>query len=106
MKTGVALGAPSGAFVEALNHWYVAPAPPSPAVTSRSTSPPSHEGLELTKVGIVGVGLTVIATVPAGDGQPFSKMINVYVPELAGVALAMNGFCSVELKPFGPSHWY
>src|SRR4051794_15636924 len=51
----------------------------------------------------------VMATlvVPAAEEvQPFAVAVTEYVPAAAVVALAMVGFCSAEVKPFGPVHEY
>jgi hypothetical protein len=46
--------------------------------------------------------VTVTFTVMVGPGHPATVANKVYVPELDGVALAMLGFCTLELKPLGP----
>ena len=50
-------------------------------------------------VGVAGVGLTTTFVEPAADVQPFTVIVTEYVP--ASVAV---GFCSAEVKPFGPVH--
>ena len=49
------------------------------------------------------VMLTVVVAVVV---QPLVVAATVYVPLARVVALLMVGFCSVELKPFGPVHEY
>jgi len=44
--------------------------------------------------------------VPATEVQPFALAVTEYVPVAALVALAMVGFCSAEVNPFGPVHEY
>ena len=50
----------------------------------------------------VGTGLTVAAVEPAAEVQPLEVTVKLYVPVAAVVAFAIDGFCSVELKPLGP----
>jgi hypothetical protein len=50
----------------------------------------------------VGRALTVAVVVPAAELQPFTVTITLYVPDAAGVALGIEGFCVEELKPLGP----
>ena len=57
-------------------------------------------------VGVAGVALTTTPVVPAAEVQPLTVMVTEYVPASAVVALARVGFCSAELKPFGPLHAY
>ena len=65
---------------------------------------PSQYGPVLEAVGAVGIGLTVTVVVPATEVQPLTVAVTEYVPDIAVVALAMVGFCRVEVKPFGPVH--
>jgi hypothetical protein len=44
--------------------------------------------------------------VPAAEVQPLTVTVTEYVPASAVVALARVGFCSAEVKPFGPVHEY
>src|SRR3954467_10151100 len=44
--------------------------------------------------------------VPAAEVQPETVIVTEYVPASAAVALARVGFCSAEVKPFGPVHAY
>ena len=61
----------------------------------------------VTPVGAVMAGaarlaLTVTLVVPAAELQLPTVTMTEYVPLLAVVALAIVGFCNVELKLFGP----
>src|SRR6185369_11088013 len=38
--------------------------------------------------------------------QPLTVIVTEYVPASASVALERVGFCSAEVKPFGPVHAY
>src|SRR5438034_11630104 len=67
---------------------------------------PSQYGPPLVAVGAAGVALTTTFVVPAADVQPFTVTVIEYVPASAVVALARVGFCSDEVKPFGPVHAY
>ena len=42
--------------------------------------------------------------VPAAEVQPSTVTVTEYVPKSAAVAFARVGFCSDEVKPFGPVH--
>ena len=53
-------------------------------------------------VGVAGVALTVAVVVPAADVQPETVTVTEYVPVAAVVALAIDGFWSADVKPFGP----
>jgi len=53
-------------------------------------------------VGVAGVGLTMTLVEPAADGQPLTVTVTEYVPASAIVTLPTVGFCSAEVKPFGP----
>src|SRR3954452_4477197 len=44
--------------------------------------------------------------VPAAELQPLTVTVTAYVPKSAAVALARVGFCSAEVKPFGPVQAY
>src|SRR5881398_2021285 len=82
-------------------HEYVAP--PTNAVESEIVAP-SQYGPPFDAVGVAGVALTTTFVVPAAEGQPLTVMVTEYVPASAVVALARVGFCSAEVKPFGPVH--
>jgi len=56
----------------------------------------------LPAVGAAGIALTVTLTVPAGLAQPLTVAITLYKPVAAVVALAIVGFCNVDVNPFGP----
>src|SRR4029078_4750573 len=44
--------------------------------------------------------------VPAAEVQPFTVTVTEYVPASAVVVFARVGFCSAEVKLFGPVHAY
>ena len=80
---------------------YVAPA--TNGVESEIVAP-SQYGPPLLAVGVAGVGLTTTFVVPAAEVQPLTVTVTEYVPASAVVALERVGFCSAEVKPFGPVH--
>ena len=57
-------------------------------------------------VGVAGIGLTTTEVVPAAEVQLLTVIVTEYVPASAVVAFARVGFCSAEVKPFGPVHAY
>src|SRR5947207_3336234 len=67
---------------------------------------PSQYGPVLLAVGVAGIVFTTTLVVPAALGQPLTVMVTEYVPASAVVALVRVGFCSAEVKPFGPVHAY
>jgi hypothetical protein len=67
---------------------------------------PSQYGPPLVAVGVAGAGLMTTFVVPAADVQPLTVIVTEYVPASAVVALARVGFCSEDVKPFGPVHEY
>jgi hypothetical protein len=67
---------------------------------------PSQYGPPFDAVGVAGIGLTKTLVEPAADVQPFTVTVTEYVPASATVALERVGFCSAEVKPFGPVHEY
>lgn len=50
----------------------------------------------------VGSGRTDADVVAAPDVHALTVTVTLYVPEAAGVALAMDGFWSEEVNPLGP----
>src|SRR3954452_24928189 len=83
---------------------YVAPA--TTGVESAIVAP-SQYGPPFDAVGVAGIGLTMTLVVPAAaEGQPLTVIVTEYVPASASVAFARVGFCSAEVKPFGPVHEY
>src|SRR3954464_3113656 len=84
-------------------HAYVAPL--TNGVESAIVAP-SQYGPPLLAVGVAGVGLTTTFVVPAAEVQPFTVMVTEYVPASVVVALLRVGFCSADVKPFGPVHEY
>src|SRR3954453_3991343 len=67
---------------------------------------PSQYGPPFDAVGVVGTALTTTVVVPAAEVQPDTVIVTEYVPASAVVALGRVGFCSAEVKPFGPVHAY
>ena len=62
---------------------------------------PTHTG-ELLPAAAVGGGLIVTFTV-AVDEQPVPLLtVTVYVPDAAAVTFVIEGFCELDVKPFGP----
>jgi hypothetical protein len=84
-------------------HAYVAPA--TVAVLSEIVAP-SQYGPLFEAVGVAGVALTTTFVLPAAEGQPLTVIVTEYVPASAVVAFARVGFCSADVKPFGPVHEY
>jgi hypothetical protein len=84
-------------------HAYVAP--PTVGVESAIVAF-SQYGPPLLAVGVAGVALTTTFVVPAAEVQPLTVIVTEYVPASARVALLRVGFCSAEVKPFGPVHAY
>ena len=80
---------------------YVAPL--TNAVESEIVAP-SQYGPPFDAVGVAGVALTATVVVPAAEVQPLTVTVTEYVPAPAVVALARVGFCSDEVKLFGPVH--
>jgi hypothetical protein len=58
----------------------------------------------LLAVGVVGMALTTTVVVPAAEVQPLTVTVTEYVPASASAALVRVGFCSEEVKLFGPVH--
>jgi hypothetical protein len=54
----------------------------------------------------LGVAFTVATVEPAAEAQPLTVIVTLYVPLAAVVALAIDGFCELELNPFGPVQLY
>ena len=67
---------------------------------------PGQYGPVFEAVGVAGLAFTVTLVVPAVDVQLFTVAVTEYVPDIAVVALAMVGFCRLEVNPFGPDHEY
>ena len=82
-------------------HAYVAPATVG---VEREIVAPAQYGPPLLAVGVAGTGFTTTLVVPAALVQPFTVTVTEYVPPSAVVALPRVGFCSAEVKPFGPVH--
>jgi hypothetical protein len=78
-------------------------APPTVGVESWIVAP-SQYGPPFDAVGVAGAGFTTTDVVPAAEVQPDTVMVTEYVPASASVALERVGFCSAEVKPFGPVH--
>jgi hypothetical protein len=60
----------------------------------------------LLAVGVAGIGLTTTLVVPATEVQPLTVIVTEYVPASASVAPERVGFCTDDVKPFGPVHEY
>jgi hypothetical protein len=71
----------------------------------RFTFPPWQTAELFPAVGATGVGFTKTVTVAGLLAQPLLA-ITVYVPLAATVLAAINGFCAVEEKLFGPDQLY
>jgi hypothetical protein len=66
---------------------------------------PPQIGLGLAPaVGVEGTALTVATVLWGCELQPFKVAITEYEPLAPLVALDMDGFCWVEVKPLGPDH--
>jgi len=80
---------------------YVAPATVG---VDREIVPPVQYGPVFEAVGVAGIGLTTTLVVPAAEVQPLTVTVTEYVPASAVAAFDRVGFCSAEVKPFGPVH--
>ena len=60
----------------------------------------------MVALGVAGVALTTTFVVPAAEVQPLTVMVTEYVPASPVVAFARVGFCSDEVKAFGPVQEY
>ena len=49
-----------------------------------------------------GVSLITTTVEPAGDVHPPTVTVTSYVPAAARVTFGIEGFCWVEVNPFGP----
>ena len=67
---------------------------------------PAHNGPLLVGVGVVGYGLTTTSIVAGKLGQVFTVTEHRYWPPAAAEAAAILGFCSKDVKPFGPLQLY
>lgn len=63
-----------------------------------------HTGLLLPVVGAATPAFTATVIVSGWLVQPFAVAVTLYKPAAATVALAIVGFCWVEVNPFGPVH--
>jgi hypothetical protein len=84
-------------------HAYVAPVT---AGVVRLRVAPTHKGPLLVAVGVAGTALTTTVVVPAALVQPPAVTVTLYTPPAAKVTPAIVGFCTAELKLFGPVHAY
>src|SRR6266566_9331450 len=82
-------------------HEYVAPATNG---VEREIVAPSQYGPPLDADGVAGVAFTTTFVVPAAEVQPLTVTVTEYVPASAVAAFESVGFCSNEVKPFGPLH--
>ena len=76
------------------------------ALEVRFNVEPSQIGLLLPGVGAAGVAFTITAIVPAGPGQPFTIATTEYVPVAEATGETIDGFCKVDVNPFGPVQLY
>ena len=67
---------------------------------------PSQYGPVFDAVGVAGMAFTTTLVVPAAEVQPVTVIVTEYVPASAVAAFERVGFCSDEVKPFGPVHAY
>ena len=65
---------------------------------------PSQYGPVFDAVGVAGMAFTTTLVVPAAEVQPVTVIVTEYVPASAVAAFERVGFCSDEVKPFGPLH--
>src|SRR5690242_8663015 len=84
-------------------HAYVEPVT---AGVDSAIVPPAQYGPPFVATGVAADALTTTFVLPASEVQPAVVTITEYVPESLVAALAMVGFCSAEVKPFGPLHAY
>jgi hypothetical protein len=56
--------------------------------------------------GVTEAPFTTTEVVPAGLVQPLTVSVKLYVPPIAVVALALVGFCELEVNDEGPVHAY
>src|SRR5436309_2483616 len=67
---------------------------------------PSQYGPPFVGEGDAGARSSPTSGVPAAAMQTLTVTVTEYVPASARVALERVGFCSAEVKPFGPVHAY
>src|SRR2546423_1778044 len=74
----------------------------------RVTLPPAQNvvGPPAEMVGVAGAANTLTFVVTGSEVQPLAVTVSEYVPASATLAFARVGFCSEEVKPFGPVHAY
>ena len=83
-------------------HEYVAP--PIVEAVSDNVFPEQTAEL-LPAMGAEGSGVITTTVVPADPVHPAAEVaVTEYVPPLAATTDAMLGFCTVEVKLFGPLH--
>jgi hypothetical protein len=74
-----------------------------PLLAVSVTLPPAQKLVgPLALIVATGSAFTVTIVVPVADVHPLTVAVTLYVPEAAVVALAIVGFCKVEVKPLGP----
>ena len=66
----------------------------------------SQTGLLLVATGAAGIAFITTFVVPAILVQPLTVTVTEYIPAAAVVTLLSDGFCCVDVKPFGPVHAY
>jgi hypothetical protein len=67
---------------------------------------PAQSGELVETCGAAGAVVTVALVLAAVLLHPFTVAVTKYVPATARLALAMTGFCTVEVNPFGPVQLY
>jgi len=63
---------------------------------------PAQIGPLLLAVGGVGIALTTAVVVADAEVQPLTVTVTLYVPDADVMAFGTDGFCRVDVNPFGP----
>jgi hypothetical protein len=63
---------------------------------------PSLQSGTIASSPACGEGFTTISSEAAGEVQPLTVTVRLYVPAAAGEILPTTGACSTEAKPLGP----
>jgi formaldehyde-activating enzyme involved in methanogenesis len=63
---------------------------------------PAQIGPLLLAVGGAGAAFTTAVVVTGVEAQPFTVTVTLYVPDADVVVFGIDGFCCVEVNPFGP----
>lgn len=75
-------------------------------LAKRFSVSPTQTGLLLVATGAAGSALITTVVVAVGLVQPLTVAVTVYVPAASAVTEAIVGFCSDEVKLFGPVQLY